>query len=163
MIERHNSTIFKVKRSTTCNKFELLQSSLKLNSAKFVNFRQFAFVCSAIGLLLLASSIAKTLWLNKEADTDKNANVEALHSATTGSASAISALNKRSDWRRLKVLVLAQSSGYSHFHLNAKLAEILAERGHYVVIIITKLLSNYHIHSFIRGPGCHNIAFELPI
>ena len=138
MIERHNSTVFKVKRSTTRNKFELLQSSLKMNSAKFVNCRQFAFVCSAIGLLLFASSIVKTIWRNKEADTDKNANVKALQ-ATTGSA--ISALNKRSDWRRLKVLVLAQSSGYSHFHLNAKLAEILAERGHYVVIII---INNYY-------------------
>ena len=111
-------------------------------------------------MLLFASSIAKTLWLNK--DTDKNANVEALHSATTGSASAISALNKRSDWRRLKVLVLAQSSGYSHFHLNAKLAEILAERGHYVVIIIIKL-SIHSLEVLGWSLGCHNISFELPI
>lgn len=45
--------------------------------------------------------------------------------------------------RPLKILVLAQTSGYSHFQLNVLLAELLAKRGHYVV----SLLANKRVPS----------------
>ena len=51
----------------------------------------------------------------------------------TSTDTFISSIKKGDQWRPLKVLVLTPVSGFSHFQLTAKFAEILAERGHYVV------------------------------
>ena len=62
---------------------------------------------------------------------------------------------KHKGWKPLKVLVVAQTRAYSHFQLNVRFAEILAQRGHDVVCLFWQSNANRQVHTlYTRFQNC---------